>query len=125
MGEKGHRWMGRAVRRGVALGLALIAGWALYLTSDPAVAASLTDGTAWQVAVLKGQLYPLSGQTSGLTGRCSGPLPICTPRKSRLLTHFRSLFPPRFLHRPHTRTTPTTKANRIYSHKLKRTALWK
>lgn len=64
--------VGRALRRGVALGLALTAVWGVSLTADPgAVESGLTaleDEPALAVWLMKSRLGELPGQEQGLTG---------------------------------------------------------
>lgn len=64
--------MGRALRRGVALGLALTAVWGVSLTADlREVKGNLTalgEEPALAVSLMKSQLGELPGETRGLTG---------------------------------------------------------
>lgn len=64
--------MGRALRRGVALGLALTAVWGVSLTADlKGVKEDLTalgEEPALAVSLMKSQLGELPGETRGLTG---------------------------------------------------------
>ena len=64
--------MGRALRRGVALGLALAAAWGVSLTADPGgVKEDLTalgEEPALAVSLMKSQLGELPGRARGLTG---------------------------------------------------------
>ena len=64
--------MGRALRRGVALGLALAAAWGVSLTVDPGgVKEDLTalgEEPAMAVWLMKSQLGELPGRERGLTG---------------------------------------------------------
>ena len=64
--------MGRALRRGVALGLALAAAWGVSLTVEPGgVKEDLTalgEEPAMAVWLMKSQLGELPGRERGLTG---------------------------------------------------------
>ena len=64
--------MGRALRRGVALGLALAAAWGVSLTADlGGVKEDLTalgEEPAMAVWLMKSQLGELPGREQGLTG---------------------------------------------------------
>lgn len=64
--------MGRALRRGVALGLALAAAWGISLTADlGGVKEDLTalgEEPALAVSLMKSQLGELPGEAQGLTG---------------------------------------------------------
>ena len=64
--------MGRALRRGVALGLALAAAWGISLTADlggvKGDLAALGEEPALAVSLMKSQLGELPGEARGLTG---------------------------------------------------------
>lgn len=64
--------MGRALRRGVALGLALAAAWGISLTADlggvKGDLAALGEEPALAVSLMKSQLGELPGEAQGLTG---------------------------------------------------------
>lgn len=64
--------MGRALRRGVALGLALAAAWGISLTADlggvKGDLAALGEEPALAVTLMKFQLGELPGEEQGLTG---------------------------------------------------------
>ena len=69
MGDKGTGRVGRALRRGVALGLALVAAWGVGLTADPAGRlAGLGERPALAVSLMTSQLGELPGGEQGLTG---------------------------------------------------------
>ena len=72
MGDKGTGRMVRAARRGVALGLALVAAWGIGVTVDGANlwgrVSALGTRPELTVALLEGQLGRLPGQTRALEG---------------------------------------------------------
>ena len=69
---RGDRRYLAALRRGVALGLALAAVWGISLTVDlpglGSALAALGEDSALAVSLLAGQLGPLPGEEEGLTG---------------------------------------------------------
>ena len=72
MGNNGTGRAGRALRRGVALGLALVAAWAVSLTADfsgvGAQLATLGEEPSLAVSLMTSQLGELPGTEKGLTG---------------------------------------------------------
>ena len=64
MGNK----MGRALRRGVALGLVLAGAWGVSLTADFSGIGDRLDEPALAVSLLASQLGELPGREKGLTG---------------------------------------------------------
>lgn len=60
--------VGRALRRGLALGLALAAAWGISLTADVEDLAALGEEPALAVSLMKSRLGELPGETRGLTG---------------------------------------------------------
>jgi len=72
MGNNGTGQLARALRRGVALGLALVAVWGVSLTADLSGAgnqlAALGEEPALAVSLLTSQLGELPGTEKGLTG---------------------------------------------------------
>ena len=64
--------MGRALRRGTALGLVLTAAWAVSLTADISALgeglSALGGGHTLAVSLMTSQLGPLPGQREGVTG---------------------------------------------------------
>ena len=69
---RGERQYLTALRRGVALGLGLVAVWGVSLTADLSglggALASLGENPTLTASLLAGQLAPLSGEGPGLTG---------------------------------------------------------
>lgn len=69
MKDGGNRQLGRALRRGIALGLAIVAVWGVSLTVDfPALmdrVAALGEEPGLAVSLLTAQMGPLPGQTAG------------------------------------------------------------
>ena len=69
---KGDRRYWTALRRGVALGLALVAAWGVSLTVDfPDLGETLSalgEDSTLAVSLMAGQLGPLPGEETGLTG---------------------------------------------------------
>ena len=72
MGDRGTGWIGRSLRRGVALGLVLTAAWGVSLTADFSGVggrlAELGEEPALAVSLMKSQLGVLPGEERGLTG---------------------------------------------------------
>lgn len=72
MGGKDGKTVGRALRRGVALGLALVAVWGITLTADVGALGerltALGNQPALAVALMESQLGRLPGQEQALTG---------------------------------------------------------
>ena len=72
VGGKDGRTMGRALRRGVALGLALVAVWGIAWTADVDALGEKLDGwgdqPALAAALMRRQQGELSGQERALTG---------------------------------------------------------
>lgn len=72
MGDKDRRRPGRAVRRGIALGLALVAVWGVSLTADPDTIqdrlAALGEQPGLAVSLLTARMGELPRQSSALEG---------------------------------------------------------
>ena len=72
VGGKDGRTVGRALRRGVALGLALVAAWGVAMTADVDVLgeklSALGNQPALAAALMRSQLGELPGQERALTG---------------------------------------------------------
>ena len=73
---KGSRRYLTALRRGVGLGLALVAAWGISLTVDFSAlgdrVTALGQSSSLAVSILSGQLGQLPGEEQGLTGGPDG-----------------------------------------------------